>query len=55
MTGERAYIAITLSCRHFRDLAAYRRWEPLLDGEPLEHATWVPQEGHGHATAGPRR
>ncbi len=24
-----------LYCRFFRDLTAYRRWEPLLDGEPL--------------------
>ncbi|MDT7743461.1 MAG: hypothetical protein QOE59_2539 [Actinomycetota bacterium] len=24
-----------LYSRHFRDLTAYRRWEPLLDGEPL--------------------
>jgi hypothetical protein len=24
-----------LYSRHFRDLAAYRRWEPLLDGESL--------------------
>jgi hypothetical protein len=24
-----------LYCRHFRDLTAYRRWEPLLDGGPL--------------------